>query len=45
MTAAQYVSQWMGQLSAAAWVLQQVTPILLAAGACRLVTFIYNPHR
>ena len=45
MTAAQYIAQWQTGLSAASWVLQQVTPILLAAGACRLVTFLYNPHR
>ena len=45
MTAADYSALWLGQSSAAAWVLHNLTPLLLAAGACRIVTLLFVPRR
>jgi len=44
-SAGDYIQAWTGGASAARWVLDNVMPILLAAGATRVVTFIYNPRR
>lgn len=44
MMPSDYVALWLGNLSAARWVLDNVTPALLAAGACRIVTLLYVPR-
>lgn len=43
--AASYLVSWTGSLSAAGWVLSNVAPLLLAAGACRIVTLLFVPRR
>ena len=45
MDAAGYVSQWLGSLSAARWVLDNLPPFLYAAAAVRVVTLLFVPRR
>lgn len=45
MTAAEYVTLWTQAASAPRWVLDNLYPFLCAAGAVRIVTFIYSPRR
>lgn len=40
MSSADYVRTWTEGLSAARWVLQYATDILLAAGGCRIVLLV-----
>jgi len=42
--AAAYIASWTGSLSAARWVLDNVTPLLLAAAGCRVVTLLFVPR-
>lgn len=44
MTPDQYVTSWVGQLSAAYWVLHECMPVLLSAAACRIVTLLFVPR-